>query len=319
MKKIKAQSIILLVILLAGLVCLTGMASADEEYSISYDTGSAFTANHGAPSPITLADNTPVTISTQGTYILQQGDFSNVTIRITVPNVILVLNGTNITNPVTSNQNTTPLQLMPGSNVTLVLMDDSENSFICKGTSGIDYNRQAGIFVDPTAELTIRGQNDNSGKLTAIGGYFSAGIGGGPNGHPGKITIEGGNITAESNSDTNGGQRNGAGIGAGGGNSSRANDSTNEIIIRGEANVTASGKGNGAGIGGGGSNNNTAGESGTIKIYGNATVTAISENQGAGIGGGGTAGHHASILTAGGAGGIIEIYGNANVTATGSI
>jgi len=319
MKKIKAQSIILLVILLAGLVCLTGMASADEEYSISYDTGSALTVPHVAPTLESLSDNTLVTISSPGSYILQQGTFSNVTIRITAPNVILVLNGTNISNPVTGNQNTTPLQLMPGSNVTLVLMDDSENSFICKGTSGIDYTRQAGIFIDPTAELTIRGQNDNSGKLTAIGGYFSAGIGGGPNGHPGKITIEGGNITAESNSDTNGGQRNGAGIGAGGGNSSRANDSTNEIIIRGEANVTASGKGNGAGIGGGGSNNNTAGESGTIKIYGNATVTAISENQGAGIGGGGTAGHHASILTAGGAGGIIEIYGNANVTATGSI
>jgi Formylmethanofuran dehydrogenase subunit C len=316
MKKMKTQSIMLLVILLAGLICLTGMAAADETYSISYDDANpGENKSHGTPTLISLSNDDVITISTAGPHILQPGTFSNITITITAPDVILVLNNTSITNPTTNNIDTSPLRLI-GSNVTLVLMDGSNNSFVCNGTNGGDFNMQAGIFMDLASNLTIRGQNDNTGKLTAIGGAYSAGIGGGPNGNPGKITIEGGNITAESNSNITESHRNGAGIGNGGGNIHPANTSTEEIIIRGKANVTAISKGNGAGIGGGGSIANIAGTSGPVKIYGDATVTATSEGRGAGIGGGGTAGNHATNSTAGGSGGIIEIYGNANVTAT---
>ena len=308
--------VLLLIITFAGLTCLTGMASAAENYSISYDTNPGEKIDHGTLTPIGLASNSSTTIiSTGGSYILDQGTFTNATIRITATSdVILFLNGTNITNTPSSNtiRDTSPLQLMTNSNVTLVLIDGSKNNFTCNGMSGSNYNIQSGIFVDSTAKLTVRGQSDNSGKLTANGGYYSAGIGGGPNGNPGKIIIEGGNVTANSYNNS-GSIGYGAGIGGGGGNTDKTNASTEEIIIRGKANVTAASKGNGAGIGGGGNNNNTAGASGTIKIYGDATVTATSDGRGAGIGGGGCNNNTA------GAGGTIEIYDNATVTATGLI
>ena len=325
MKKIKTQTIVLLVILLAGLLCLTGIATADDTYSISYDTGSAVSEVHGTPNPLNLVNGTSypltggslVVIGAGGEYVLEQGDFANVTIRITTSDpVILVLNGTNITNlnrnAYQAVVNTSPLQLMADSDVTLVLVDGSENSFTSGSASGSDLTMQAGIFVNPTAELTIRGQTGNSGKLTAIGGAYSAGIGGGPNGKPGNITIEGGIITAESYPSGTGtiSRANGAGIGSGGGNTSATNASTNEIVIRGKANVTAISHENGAGIGGGGNNANVAGTGGIIKIYGDATVTATGELNGAGIGGGGT------NVAGAGAGGTIEISGNANVSAT---
>ena len=265
---------------------------------------------HPDPKTIHLSNNTNVTISAGGSYILSKGNFTNITIQITATSdVVLFLDGTNITTN-SASKDTSPLQLASGSNVTLVLMDGSENSFICNGTHAADSNMQSGIYVNPNAKLTIRGQIGNSGKLKAIGGHYSAGIGGGPNGHPGNITIEGGNITAESFTGTGIGLGNGAGIGSGGGNTNPANASDKEIIIRGKANVTASSKENGAGIGGGGHRNNTAGTGGTIKIYGDATVTATSANLGAGIGGGG------SINNTAGTGGIIEISGNAKVNAT---
>ena len=311
---IKVRPIVLLLIIgLAGLICLTGITAADENYSISYDTNLGSKTSHGNLIPFGLVSDSTMTISTGGSYILDQGTFTNAIIRITATSdVVLFLNGTNITNtPLNSTfRDTSPLQLMTNSNVTLVLMDGSKNSFTCNGMNGSNYYMQSGIFVNPTAKLTIRGQSDNSGELTVNGGYYSAGIGGGPNGNPGKIVIEGGNVTANSYDDI-GSTGNGAGIGGGGGNSDKSNSSAEEIIIRGKANVTAVSKGNGAGIGGGGNNNNIAGAGGTIKIYGDATVTAIGEGRGAGIGGGGSNNNTA------GAGGAIDIYDNATVTATG--
>jgi len=307
--------VLLLIIVFAGLTCLTGMAAAAENYSISYENmDSGEEIDHGTLIPIGITSNSSVTIiSTGGSYILEQGTFTNATIRITATSdVIIFLNGTNITNTPSSNavRDTSPLQLMTNSNVTLVLTDGSKNSFTCNGMSGSNYNMQSGIFVNPTAKLTVRGQSDNSGKLTANGGHYSAGIGGGPNGHPGKIIIEGGDVTANSYDDR-GPLGYGAGIGGGGGSIDKSNSTTEEIIIRGKANVTAISKGNGAGIGGGGNNNNVSSSNKAIKIYGDTTVTATSEGRGAGIGGGG------SNNNTSGAGGAIEIYDNAIVTATG--
>jgi Formylmethanofuran dehydrogenase subunit C len=338
MKKIKAQSIILLVILLAGLVCLTGMASA------------------APPSPATDI-SAPVasgmySISTNGNYTVTNviGGTGRIVVEEDITATIY-LDNVSLTNTLS------PLQLKKGASVTLILADGSTNTFTCTGVSVASNQPQAGIHVPSgtietglptvgTTSLTIKEETDDTGKLIALGGAFSAGIGGGPNQAFGNITIEGGNVTAETRKLSTVFSGNAAGIGGGGGNTAGISisvysnkitifgnstviatsvgngsgigggSSTNgigssgeTIEIYGNADVTATSKGSGAGIGGGFSNNNTSGAGGNILIYGNANVTAISERNGAGIGGGGS-----ENTGTGGAGGNINIYGNANVT-----
>ena len=123
-----------------------------------------------------------------------------------------------------------------------------------------------------------KGNGDNiaitGDEVEATGGYGGAGIGGGDEGSGRDIEITGGKVTASSKSD---------GAGIGGGNSG---DGENITISGGE--VTATGgsdeeglsSGYGAGIGGG-----YAGDGRNIKIIG-GKVTASSKNAGAGIGGG---------------------------------
>ena len=127
----------------------------------------------------------------------------------------------------------------------------------------------AGIIVDVnnnvTNSLTIWAQSDgaNMGKLTAFGGDFAAGIGGGDGDDGGTVTVNGGKVTATSN--------NGVGIGGGDGGSGGT------VTING-GEVTA--QGGDAGIGGG---RNCSG--GTVTVNG-GKVTAKGNNGGAGIGGG---------------------------------
>ena len=95
----------------------------------------------------------------------------------------------------------------------------------------------AGLNKGNSGTLTINDE-DNNGELEAVGGYYSAGIGGGYHSSASDITITGGTITAR-------GASGGAGIG--GGNQG----SGNNITISG-GKVTANGGGEGsAGIGGG--------------------------------------------------------------------
>ena len=165
--------------------------------------------------------------------------------------------------------------------------------------------------------LTLKDDNKEAGSLTATGGKYGAGIGGGDYGSGENITITGGRVNAT------GGEEGGAGIGGGyDGNSKNititggtvnatggengagigggAEGSGEDITITG-GRVNATGGKNGAGIGGG-----NGGSGKNITITG-GTVTADGNDWGAGIGGG-----------AGGSGEDITITGG-TVTAKGGV
>ena len=123
----------------------------------------------------------------------------------------------------------------------------------------------AGLEKSIDGKLTITDENEN-GKLSAIGSYCGAGIGGGDQGNGSNITITGGEITAI-------GGKDGAGIGGG-----FFGNGSNITITGGK--VTATGGDYGAGIGGGNQGNGS-----NITITG-GEVTAAGGTNGAGIGGG---------------------------------
>ena len=125
--------------------------------------------------------------------------------------------------------------------------------------------KHAGLEKNNGGRLTIADQ-DKNGKLTAEGGKYGAGIGGGDQGAGSGITITGGEIKAT------GGQY---GAGIGGGYNGNGSDIT---ITDGEVNATG-GK-YGAGIGGG-----SRGTGSDITISG-GEVNASGGVNGAGIGGG---------------------------------
>jgi len=142
---------------------------------------------------------------------------------------------------------------------TIMLLGENEVS-----VTGEEANNSA-VSVAEGKTMTI----DGTGKLTATGGKYGAGIGSGKSGTCGDITINGGTIT------TTGGSG-GAGIGSGQGNST-----CGDITINGGT-ITATGGSGGAGIGTG-RGNSTCGD---ITING-GTIKASSTEVGAGIGSGG--------------------------------
>ena len=146
-------------------------------------------------------------------------------------------------------------------------------------------NTHAGVEKKDNGTLTITDENKD-GSLTATGGNYGAGIGGGYEGSGKGITIEGGKVKAI-------GGTHGAGIGGGFGGSG------SNIAIEG-GKVEASSVGGGAGIGGG-----SLGSGSNITISG-GEVTAQGGVGGAGIGGG-----------QGGSGSNITIS-DGKVTATGA-
>ncbi|CBH22402.1 exported protein of unknown function [Acetoanaerobium sticklandii] len=109
-------------------------------------------------------------------------------------------------------------------------------------------------------------------KITAQGGYFSAGIGGGYNSSGGKIRISGGEILAT-------GGIHGSGIGTGTDNFANPKNETSDIEISGGS-IISIGNGWGAGIGG-----STGSSGGKIHISG-GDITARGIGFGAAIGGG---------------------------------
>lgn len=162
---------------------------------------------------------------------------------------------------------------------------------------GGEYNCGAGIggasSYGDAKNITITGNAD----VTAAGGYYSAGIGGGEYGNATGIMISGNAKVTASGSGS-------GGAGIGGGDEGMGKD----IFITGNADVTAYGGNQGAGIGGGSS------RGGSVTISGNAAVTAVGANGGAGIGAG------ASKWTPrdGNYDTTVDISKNANVTAVGS-
>ena len=146
-------------------------------------------------------------------------------------------------------------------------------------------NTHAGVEKKDNGTLTITDE-DKDGSLTATGGNYGAGIGGGYEGSGSNIAIEGGKVKAI-------GGTHGAGIGGGFGGSG------SNIAIKG-GKVEASSVGGGAGIGGG-----SLGSGSNITVSG-GEVTAQGGVGGAGIGGG-----------QGGSGSKITIS-DGKVTATGA-
>lgn len=113
--------------------------------------------------------------------------------------------------------------------------------------------------------LTIYGQSQGTGALTATGGYNQAGIGGGENQSSGLITINGGNVTAT------GGHYGAAGIGGG-----YQGSGVSTVTINGGT-ITATGSDCSAGIGG------AMYGSSTVTVTG-GTVKATGSSYAAGIG-----------------------------------
>ncbi|MDF3005699.1 MAG: S-layer protein [Oscillospiraceae bacterium] len=146
------------------------------------------------------------------------------------------------------------------ANVTLTLADGTSNSLTSR-------NNCAGLQVPENATLTIGG----TGNLTATGGKYSAGIGGGFCGSGGTITINSGTVKAT-------GSEGGAGIGGG------FCGSGGTITISG-CTVDANGGDAAAGIGGGARSSGGAItiSSGTVYISG-GSVKATGQDGGADIG-----------------------------------
>ena len=170
--------------------------------------------------------------------------------------------------------------------------DGSKGSLLAKGdtySAGI-----GGSFRDDngnTSNITITG-----GNITAISGWYGAGIGGGKCGYGKDITITG-DATVKASG------YHGAGIGGGPGGGS---DGSGKVTISGHANVTAFSNA-GAGIGGGPSG------CADVTISEDATVFAQGYNGGTGIGTGETADPNTS--TSVGNRTSIRISDRANVTA----
>ena len=143
--------------------------------------------------------------------------------------------------------------------------------------------------------ITITGNAD----VSAAGGYYSAGIGGGDYGNATNITISGNAKVAAAGS-------NSGGAGIGGGDYGVGKN----IRITDHADVTAYGGNQGAGIGGG------PYRGGSVEISGNAKVFAKGANCGAGIGSGESCscwGDHPELVDT-----SVTISENAEVMAVGS-
>lgn len=164
-----------------------------------------------------------------------------------------------------------------------ITADSNQDTLMAVGGSG-----GAGIGSanhNSTSKLGITG-----GTITATGGNYSAGIGGGIGGNA-DVTITGNAVIKKAQ-----GNYNGAGIGGGGVGNGTVTISGNAVV---EAAVGGTSERGGAGIGGGGW------KDGDVTISGNAKVDARGGTSAAGIGGGGSGS------------GTVKIYGNIQVSAKG--
>ena len=140
--------------------------------------------------------------------------------------------------------------------------------------------KRAGLEKTSEGTLTLKDDKKKAGSLTATGGKFGAGIGGGNGGSGKNITITGGTVEAT-------GGDFGAGIGGGNGGSGE------NITITGGT-VEATGGDFGAGIGGG-----LNGVGKNITINGGTVEATGGDNGGAGIGGGDRGSGEAITITGG--------------------
>ena len=181
---------------------------------------------------------------------------------------------TNNTVTITAEKNATANVTLENVNIDTGTTDEAAITASGEGNVNIELNgtntvqsgnTHAGVEKKDNGTLTITDENKD-GSLTATGGNYGAGIGGGYEGSGKGITIEGGEVKAI-------GGTHGAGIGGGFGGSG------SNIAIEG-GKVEASSVGGGAGIGGG-----SIGSGSGITVSG-GEVTAQGGVGGAGIGGG---------------------------------
>ena len=195
--------------------------------------------------------------------------------QVDVPDSAPVITGSSTENTVTINaeKDQTASVTLSGANIDGSTKGNAAVSTTGEGNVSIELDGDntlksgkghAGLEKKNGGKLTIADE-DKNGKLTAEGGKYGAGIGGGDQGAGSGITITGGEIKAT------GGQY-GAGIGGGKGAGS-------DITISG-GEVNATGGTSGAGIGGGYNGNGS-----DITIT-DGEVNATGGKYGAGIGGG---------------------------------
>ena len=196
--------------------------------------------------------------------------------QVDVPDSAPVITGSSTKNTVTINaeKDQTASVTLSGANIDVSNEVKAAVSTTGEGNVSIELDgdstlksgfTHAGLEKNNGGSLTIADE-DKNGKLTATGGNYGAGIGGGYNGTGSDITISGGEVKAT-------GGAYGAGIGGG------WVGSGSDITISG-GEVKATGGGNGAGIGGG-----WGGSGSDIAISG-GEVNATGGYAGAGIGGG---------------------------------
>lgn len=285
-------SILLAFCMIVALLPITAMA-ADDELVITGNAG-GYTYSGGV-----------VKIQSGGEYTITMADgVTETTDHIEVTSdeaVTIILNGVKIN----ANPRDTAMKLTGAGTVTLKLAGEN----MLQSDS-----RNAGIQQDnTTAELIITscsGDGSTDGKLEVIAKDRGAGIGGGYSASAGKITINGGTITAIS-------QGRGAGIGGGGGDleAPAGGGSGGNVTINGGM-VTANGGGyRGAGIGGGGCQLQNGGNGGSLTVNG-GTVFALGNDVGGGYISCGIGGGYGE--PDGGTGTDIVIRGG-TVTATGHI
>ena len=276
----------------------------------------------------TKLKDTAAEITTGGIYTIGATRTSALKIDTTAP-VTLLLDGVTITTP------TSPIELVDGAKVTLVVPDGTNNTLTCTATAvnAANSGKTAGILVPETASLTIdRASGDTgTGTLTVTGGYGGAGIGGaatqgyanvrGAKGTDGGDGSDGAWDVADIK-----GTAGAKGIGGQGGFYGQSATNAGTIIIN-AGTVNAIGCQGGAGIGGGrGGNgeNGQVGNNGTSGTEGKATRrwnTGTYKSQrtdcgASGSAGGGGAGGNGGNGGAGGNGGVVAIKGG-TVTAEG--
>ena len=276
----------LIAVLIAVIWAVTAMLFLIPQVSVSAEKVGDFEVTGGTKGEDYTYENNVLTVLKETKITIKNVDPSvSTTDRIVVESDVsanITLAGVNI--DVSGIDKTPAFKIADDStrNVTIILVGDNT---LKSGSSC------AGLQKNDTGTLTITGE----GSLSATGGSWGAGIGGGDNGSGSNIIISGGTIYAKGGSSgagigggckgsgehitISGGTVNatsdtvGAGIGGGNGGSG------SDITISGGT-IYATGGYRGAGIGGG-----PYGSGSDIKISG-GTVTATGGNSGAGIGGG---------------------------------
>ena len=305
--------------------------SADRQESAEEQESAGPQPQQAAPAAAPAA-STPVNKKENGFWgntITVINNFANTVLNLTLKDVKIDVSHTGTENYINPEAGKAALSVQGDGNVEIEL--DGKNEL----KSG---HFRAGLEkIISAGTLTLKDDNQKAGSLTATGGSYSAGIGGGywgdyKSGNGGKdITINGGTVTAT-------GGYLGAGIGGGGIGMYDGYTNGENITINGGT-VTATGGDRGAGIGGGsgsvsiGSGGGGYGSGKDITING-GTVIAAGGKEAAGIGGGDSGSSENITITGGtvtatggdrgagigggesGSGSNVTVSGAAQVTAT---